>query len=158
MRLLVVDDDREFAEDLAVVEPEDVEIVAAAGAEEALRVMNAQSLDAVILDLDMPPVLASESPSEGLALLGAIVGGRRGSLPVIVATDTDDDDALMWCGRMGASAVVRKSAGLTGIFAAVRAATSGDAHWNGGRVTHERGSLPQVGAIEGENGECVLLK
>ena len=75
-----------------------------------------------MLDLSMAPTLATEMASEGLATLGAIVGGHRGRIPVVIATEAEDDDTEAWCRRLGAVAVLHKADGLSQVFEAAREA------------------------------------
>ena len=122
MRVLVVDDDSDFTRDLCSLRPSDVTLDIANGTEEALRLLHDRQPDAIVLDLHMVPVLASDASNEGLAVLGAVTGGYMGKIPVVIATDLGDPEARKWCQRLGAADVLDKADGLTRIFAAVERA------------------------------------
>lgn len=126
MRVLVIDDDADLAGDLMAVKPARVDLMAAAGADAAIAMLKEHDFDAVLLDLRMPASLASADANEGLALLGMITGGSRGRIPVVVATDSDDPELMMWCGRLGAERVVSKSRGPGAIMQAVAGLARGD--------------------------------
>lgn len=119
MRVLVVDDDVDLIDDLMAIKPDRMEMLAASGADEAVRVLKEQRVDAVVLDLRMPASLAAAEENEGLALLGAIMGAFRGRVPVVIATDSDDPELMMWCGRLGAAELLRKDVGPTRVLGAV---------------------------------------
>ena len=125
MRVLVVDDDASFTNDLSVLKPSDVTLDVASGTEQAFALLHEHRPDAIVLDLHMPPVLATDAANEGLAVLGAVTGGYMGGVPVVVATDLRDPEAKDWCLRLGAADVLDKADGLTRIFVAVRKAVLG---------------------------------
>lgn len=125
MRVLVVDDDTDFTNDLSALKPSDVILDVANGTEEALSLLHDRQPDAIVLDLHMLPVLASDASNEGLAVLGAVMGGYMGKIPVVIATDLRDPETKSWCQRLGAADVLDKADGLTRIFTAVRDAVLG---------------------------------
>ncbi len=124
MRVLVVDDDPGFTSDLMLVKPPDVILDVAHTSLEAFRLLRERTPDGVILDLTMPPVLAGDAAHEGLAVLGAILGGYSGEIPVVVATDTADADRSQWCSRLGAVQVLGKATGLGALYDAIRKAAN----------------------------------
>lgn len=126
MRVLVVDDDTDFTNDLSALKPSDVILDVANGTEEAFGLLHDRQPDAIVLDLHMVPVLATDASNEGLAVLGAVTGGYMGKIPVIIATDLRDPEARSWCQRLGAVKVLDKADGLTRIFVAVRDAVLAD--------------------------------
>ena len=122
MRVLVVDDDTDFTNDLSALKPTDVILDVANGTEEAFSLLHDRQPDAIVLDLHMLPVLASDASNEGLAVLGAVMGGYRGKIPVVIATDLRDPEARRWCKRLGAADVLDKAEGLSQVFDAAREA------------------------------------
>jgi CheY-like chemotaxis protein len=122
MRILVIDDDADFARHLSVAGCEEMTITAVHETLAAFELLRFRQFDGVVLDLSMDPVLAPRRVDEGLAVLGAIRGGHRGSVPVVIATESADDEAEVWCYRLGAFAVIRKAQGLTSVVDAVRTA------------------------------------
>jgi len=134
-RVLVIDDDVDLIWDLAAVRPAGVELVTAANTAAAAEALRKQRIDAIVLDLRLPASLATKDADEGLALLGGITGAFRGRIPVVVATDSDDPDLVMWCGRLGAERVLSKSCGLSAIIqAAVDLVQGNHAHAAGSRA------------------------
>ena len=126
MRVLVVDDDIDFTNDLSALKPSDVILDVANGTEQALSLLHDRQPDAIVLDLHMLPVLASDACNEGLAVLGAVMGGYMGKIPVVIATDLRDPEEKSLCQRLGAADVLDKADGLTRIFVAVREAILAD--------------------------------
>ena len=118
MKMLVIDDDRDYLEDLAAVTPSGVEVQTASNTEEAFGALRSEEPDVIILDLHMASSLAENSDDEGLAILGAVIGGLRGRVPVVIATDSEDVTATLWCWRLGATSFFRKSDGLIPIVRA----------------------------------------
>lgn len=134
-RVLIIDDDVDLIWDLAAVRPAGVELVTAGDTTAAAEVLRKERIDVVVLDLHLPASIGSADADEGLALLGAITGAFHGRMPVVVATDTDDPDLAMWCGRLGAERVLSKSGGLSAIIrAAVDLVRGNHAHVAGGRA------------------------
>lgn len=152
MRVLVVDDDSDFTNNLSALKPADMILDVANGTEEAFDLLHNRQPDAIVLDLHMLPVLASDASNEGLAVLGAVMGGYMGKIPVVIATDLGNPEVKSWCQRLGAADVLDKADGLTRVFAAVERAVrskcgerdiSGDgsprtAGRSGGSVSGER--------------------
>jgi len=130
VRILVVDDDVQFTSHLLSVKPRTADVEVVHDTYSAMEKLRLTEPDVVVLDMRMAPLLAPDAASEGLAILGAIRGGRRGRLPVVVVTESSDADTLAWCESLGADAVLQKADGLKQVFeAASRAvlATSLDA-------------------------------
>jgi len=121
VNVLVIDDDAQFAQDLAEAWPNGSEVVVeyAGSSIEALEMIRSRVPEAIVLDLTMPAWLAAEPSREGLALLGALVAGSMGQLPIIVATESDDRELTLWCHRLGARDVFTKSGGLDPIYEAL---------------------------------------
>lgn len=122
IRMLVIDDDTQFTDHLGAVKPADISMDVVHDTASVFSHLRASDPDVIVLDLAMAPMLAVERPNEGLAVLGAIVGGHRGRIPVVVATESEDDDAEAWCKELGAAAVLHKADGLSQVFDAAREA------------------------------------
>lgn len=84
-RLLVVDDDPLFRQDMASILGRRFELHTAAGSEEALAMLQSKSYDLVILDLVLPRHLAIGAEPEGLALYRRLTMGASSPI-VILAT------------------------------------------------------------------------
>ncbi len=82
-RVLLVDDDRSVLEALGgVIEAEGFEVVRAANGHEALQMFRQQSMDIVLLDLNMP-IKAGWDTFEGLTTVNPL-------LPIIIITARAD--------------------------------------------------------------------
>lgn len=122
VRILLIDDDPRFTLHMRAVKPQDIELDTAGGTFEAFRSLRTRTPDAIILDLHMRPVLGQDEASEGLAVLGAVVGGHRGRIPVVVATEHITPALEQWALQLGAVALCSKADGLTRIFDTTRSA------------------------------------
>lgn len=119
MRLLVVDDDVSFTEDLSAVAPADIEIEVVHSSVDALESLRRRLPDAVVLDLHMPARLVIDPFREGLAVLGVIFGGYGDETKVVVVTESASPQVEEICHRLGAVAVLTKAEGLLQVFMAV---------------------------------------
>jgi DNA-binding NarL/FixJ family response regulator len=148
VNVLIIDDDQEFVRDLVEAWPTEgsEEVMSAASAREAIQMLQSFRPDAVVLDLTMPSWLASDAAREGLALLGALTARHLGELPVIVATDCEDEELLTWCRRLGAREVLLKSAGLDPIYQAIEKALAGTAANRKEEATCADGETGQLNA------------
>jgi len=139
VRILLLDDDTDFVQHLLIARPADVAVAVSHGTLDVFGLLRTEELDVVVLDLAMPLVLAASGQDEGLAVLGAIVGGHRGRVPVVVVTESADADAEAWCRRLGAFAVLRKADGLAQVFEAARAAVAGNSPLGNPMVSRHHG-------------------
>jgi DNA-binding response OmpR family regulator len=84
--ILIVDDDREFAQNLALLLKGRYLVITAGGSHEALEICRRIRPDAVILDLHMEPYLSDDPEVEGLALLRALRPAGSLKPPVLFLT------------------------------------------------------------------------
>jgi CheY-like chemotaxis protein len=85
-RILLVDDDREFLEDMAILLSPYFEVIAAADSATALEIAVTEQPDCILVDLKMPALLGNNDDQEGYALLAQLrlVASQRG-IPVVPA-------------------------------------------------------------------------
>ncbi len=152
MRVLVIDDDVEFTEHLKAVKPVEVSMDVVHDSESVFAHLQVGTPDVIVLDLSMAPTLATDSASEGLAILGAIMGGHRGRVPVVIATESEDDDTEAWCRKLGAAAVLHKADGLGQVFDAAREVVVGtEEDWLTKAATRRFGHVRQLVKEGGED-------
>jgi signal transduction histidine kinase len=104
-KILLVDDDPVLAE----IGAENLiaagfDVVSASNGEDALRLIRTESVDLVVLDIEMPKL-------NGLSLLKWIRSSQReaiAALPVIMLTGRNDDKAVQTCYDFGATSFVSK--------------------------------------------------
>ncbi len=107
--ILIIDDDTEFASDLAALLSPDFAIRSATSGEEGLGAIASDAPDAVVLDLML------EGGRNGLEILLSIKK-LDPSLPVIMATDYPSPETEAEALRRGALYYVRKAAGRTEVI------------------------------------------
>jgi CheY-like chemotaxis protein len=108
MRILVVDDEPSVAEVLAdAIRSEGDSALVALDGIEALRILEATPVDAVVLDLAMPGL-------SGLAVL-ARIRARLPSLPVVILSGHADDEQAREAKALGAVEVMRKPTALANL-------------------------------------------
>ena len=120
IRILVVDDDREFRQGLqallGTVERVSVIGEAATGAEAVVRVAALQP-DLVLMDLSMPQVNGIEATRS--------ITGSSPHVAVLMLTMFEDDESVLAAMRAGARGYILKGAGRAEIVRAIEAATEG---------------------------------
>ena len=100
-RILVVDDDPHFLRVLArILKTEDLQVCCAAGAREAMRILNDQPVDVVISDMRMPEC-------DGLHFVQQIRAADN-KVPVIILTAYDDVDTYLEAMNAGANEYLHK--------------------------------------------------
>lgn len=104
MKLLALDDDRSFLEELQLALQRDTdidfEINVVTRPAEAMRALETQSFDAVLLDMHMPEI-------SGLQML-KVIRGRFPDCPVLMLTGESNPDAIVSAIRLGANDYVIK--------------------------------------------------
>lgn len=108
-KILIVDDDEEFIDDLIFFLNSDYEFVSAANSRQALQILTENSVNLVLLDLGLPAFLASTDEAEGLALLRYIrkMDGLE-SLPVIIITGSGTPEKRARCEELGVCGFLTK--------------------------------------------------
>ena len=105
-RVLVVDDDPDFAFEMQAVLRKDCDVFLSRGSCEALTLLQTLSVDIAVVDVDLPPFLGPFSYEEGLILTNLL--RTHHLVPVVVVTNSNDPELLKGSGRAGASAVETK--------------------------------------------------
>jgi len=115
-RVLTVDDSATFRDALAgFLEAEGYEVIQARTGEEALELLQVQSVDCILLDLEMPGLGGRET----CRLIKATPQLR--TIPVVVLTGVDDRESLLDGLSVGADDFIQKSAEFEVLKARVRA-------------------------------------
>jgi DNA-binding NtrC family response regulator len=102
-KLLLVDDDRDFLDDVVVVLSRDFDCVAVAEPDEVLKAIDTEGPDVVLLDLDF------HGDPVGFEILPTIKEANP-YLPVIMWTETNDVQARLQAQELGAFYYVHKAA------------------------------------------------
>lgn len=115
-RVLTVDDSATFRDALAgFLEAEGYEVIQAETGEQALELLQVQSVDCILLDLEMPGLGGRET----CRLIKATPQLR--TIPVVVLTGVDDRESLLDGLSVGADDFIQKSAEFEVLKARVRA-------------------------------------
>ena len=80
-RILLIDDDEEFTDDLIFLLDGPYQVVAAHESKKAVELLEKEEFDLVILDIEMPAFYADEDEKEGTGNIGDCgcgCGGDRG--------------------------------------------------------------------------------
>jgi len=111
-RILLIDDDEEFTDDLIFLLGEDYQFKTAGGSKQALEILENENFDLIILDLAMPAYLGNKNESEGIELFKVIQEKCKnrlgGKLVVFILTGIDPHGVQKVCLEMGADAFIRK--------------------------------------------------
>lgn len=114
--LLLVDDERDILDSMAAYlafRMPGTRILQATGADEAMRLLRSQPVDAVVSDLRMPR-------RDGLQLL-ADVGRERPGLPRVLITAYPEEDLGERAAAIGVQAILRKPFDLEAFVEAIQA-------------------------------------
>lgn len=138
--ILWIEEDTLFLRELLQVWKPKVQVMQATSSEEALRLLQTDTPDLVVLDLAIPSHLAPVNEEEGFALLSEIRGRLQFDLPIVVVTRHADlcrrDRAL----EMGADAFLTKPVELDeleGVIGELLVRSASDSHSDD---TEERGN------------------
>lgn len=100
VKLLAIDDDKLFLDELGPALAPDFEFLAVTTPSEAIKALESQSPDVILLDLHMPEM-------SGLQLL-KVIRGRWPDLPVVMQTGDAKPESIVEAMRLGASDYVIK--------------------------------------------------
>jgi CheY-like chemotaxis protein len=100
-KILIIDDDRQFMEDLKFLLNESYQVSSARESRTGIALMEEKPFDLVLLDLKMPSYYANEDEREGLEVLKLIklkwgLAGRA-KIPVIMLTRDDSPESRRRC-------------------------------------------------------------
>jgi CheY-like chemotaxis protein len=111
-RILLIDDDEKFSDDLSFLIDSSYQIVSASGSKRGIELLEKERFDLVILDLNMPASYADEDDMEGIEVLRIIRqkwGTLRGSrIPVIIVSKMATPENRSRCEALGADAFFAK--------------------------------------------------
>ena len=111
-RILIIDDDRQFMEDLKFFLNGCYQVSSARESRTGIALMEQRPFDLIILDLKMPSYYANEDEREGLEVLKLIKlkwgleGGAK--IPVIMLTSDDSHESRRRCLRYQADGYFTK--------------------------------------------------
>ncbi len=138
LRMLLVDDDPEFLRHFALLGEELFEILTASSGAEALRRIEEDDPEAVLLDIDLG------RPPDGIEVLGEIRRVRP-DLPVIMVSGDDDPATVVRAMRAGADDYVSKRPNLDLLNLKVQKALEQAAWRLHAREMQQAGSGPLIG-------------
>lgn len=101
--LLIVEDDREFVDDLFTMWSPPLPVARASSGEEAYRYLQTGVPSLVLLDLNLPHYLADNDDGEGLQILTYIRSRIGSDVPVIVVTRENTSEARSYAADLGVS-------------------------------------------------------
>jgi DNA-binding response OmpR family regulator len=114
LRVLLVDDEADLVESVALALEGHAEVVTARNGKEALDVILREPLDAIVLDLMMPVMSGEELISE--------LAARKITVPVIVASASRNVEAR--CAELGVEHCLQKPYRLHKLLEHLRAVSS----------------------------------
>jgi CheY-like chemotaxis protein len=123
-RILIVEDDQEFVDDLLRSWTPPATVTVARSGQEAVRAIVRNDFDLILLDLSFPHYLSDFDDAEGFHLL-AFVRQKLGlRTPVIVVTRNDSVEAREQAKLLGADGFVQKPVDIRELEEAVGPADS----------------------------------
>ena len=103
-RILMIDDDEEFTEDLKFLLDGPYQIVAVNESNKGIELLEKEKFDLVILDLVMPAFYADQDEKEGTEVLTMIKNKWRNTIPTIILTQMNKLNVIDTCHTLGADA------------------------------------------------------
>jgi CheY-like chemotaxis protein len=127
-RVLIVDDDDDFASDLGVLLSSEFEVRTATGTKQAWKLLGAHQPDCLLLDMNMPEFFGDDRSREGLSFLNHLRHHpelrRLNQVPVIVLTAYADVQTEQKARMYGVSVWCRKPPDIKRLTAAIWSAIS----------------------------------
>ena len=105
-RILLIDDDEVFTDDLIFLLDGPYEIVAVHESKKGVELLEKEEFDLVILDIEMPAFYADDDQSEGIEVLKII--RKKWSIKVFVITKLDTIEIKKTCRKLQADEVLIK--------------------------------------------------
>ena len=105
-KILLIDDDEEFTNDLAFLLNGSYKFVAVTKGKKGIELLEKEKFDLVVLDLVMPAFYAEEDEKEGIEVLQLIK--KSVSIPVIVLTKMNKPGIRKICLDLGVDAFLTK--------------------------------------------------
>lgn len=107
-KILIIDDEPQFCEDLRFLLDGPYEITIATGSQEGVRLIVENKPDLIILDLVMPAYYAHDPEDEGTEVLRMLKQGDTSTIPVLVLTKVVSDNKKAECLALGADGFLHK--------------------------------------------------
>ncbi|MDD4858311.1 MAG: response regulator [Candidatus Krumholzibacteria bacterium] len=117
--LLIVEDDRDFIEDLFTMWSSPLPVARASSGEEAVEYLRTNVPALVLLDLNLPHCLARDDADEGLEILSYIKNQVGSDVPVIVVTRESSQEMRSAAASLGARDFLPKPLDVSGLENAV---------------------------------------
>ncbi len=117
--LLIVEDDRDFVEDLFAMWSPPLPVARVSSGEEAFEYLRTGVPSLVLLDLNLPHYLADDDDAEGLAILSYIKSRVGSDVPVIVVTRENTVEMRSRAVSLGARDFLPKPLDISGLERAV---------------------------------------
>lgn len=123
--LLIVEDDRDFVDDLFAMWSPPLPVARASSGEEAFEYLRTSVPSLVLLDLHLPHYLAENDEDEGIEILSYIMSRAGAGVPVIVVTREKSPDVRSRAVSLGARDFISKPLDVSGLERAVSCALQG---------------------------------
>jgi DNA-binding response OmpR family regulator len=117
--ILMVEDDRDFVDDLFTMWSPPLPVARASSGREAVEYLEKTVPSLVLLDLNLPHYLAEDDESEGFGILSYIRSCVGRDIPVIVVTREVTEETRSRAASLGASDFLPKPLDVSGLDKAV---------------------------------------
>lgn len=120
--MLIVEDDREFVDDLFTMWEPPLPVARASSGEEAFDYLRTSVPSLVLLDLSLPHYLAESDEDEGLKILSYLRSRVGPNVPVIVVTRENTGEMRSHAAELGVSDFIPKPFDIDNLERAVSSA------------------------------------
>ena len=107
-KILMIDDDEEFADDLTYLLDGPYAFHTVTESRKGIELLERERFDLILLDLNMPAFFAENDEREGIEVLEIIRDKWGKELPIIILTRMDDEETRRECEDLLASAFYAK--------------------------------------------------
>jgi len=107
-KILIIDDEPQFCEDLAFLLDGPYEITLATDSRNGMKLVYEKQPDLIILDLVMPAHFAKDQEDEGIEVLKKLKQGTASKVPVLILTKMDSERRKAECLNLGAEGYLKK--------------------------------------------------
>jgi DNA-binding response OmpR family regulator len=123
--LLIVEDDKDFVDDLFSIWSPPLPVARAASGEEAVEYLQRSVPTLVLLDLNLPHYLADDDDGEGFKILSYIKSCVGSDVPVIVMTSECSQETRSHVASLGGNGFFHKPVDISDLDSAVSGAMRG---------------------------------
>ena len=118
-KILIIDDEPQFCEDLAFLLDGPYEITMATDSQNGMKLVYETQPDLIILDLVMPAHFATDRENEGLEVLKKLKQGDTSNIPVLILTKMDSVQKKAECFALGAEGYLEKPPSVEELLAKI---------------------------------------